>query len=28
VLPFVGFALALAATAWRFRHRRAMWVGN
>ena len=27
-LPFVGFALALAATAWRFRHRRAMWVGN
>ena len=28
VLPFVGFALALAATAWRFRHRRAMWVGS
>jgi putative thiamine transport system permease protein len=28
VLPFVGFALVLAATAWRFRHRRAMWVGN
>jgi putative thiamine transport system permease protein len=23
-LPFLGFALALAATAWRFRHRRAM----
>jgi putative thiamine transport system permease protein len=27
-LPFVGFALALAATAWRFRDRRAMRVGN
>jgi putative thiamine transport system permease protein len=27
-LPFLGFALALAATAWRFRHRRAMWVGT
>jgi putative thiamine transport system permease protein len=27
-LPFVGFALALAVTAWRFRERRAMWVGN
>jgi putative thiamine transport system permease protein len=27
-LPFVGFALALAVTAWRFRHRRAMWVGS
>ena len=27
VLPFVGF-MALAATAWRFRHRRAMWVGS
>jgi putative thiamine transport system permease protein len=28
VLPFVGFALALAVSAWRFRHRRAMWVGT
>ena len=27
-LPFLGFALALAATAWRFRGRRAMWVGT
>jgi putative thiamine transport system permease protein len=27
-LPFAGFALALLATAWRFRHRRAMWVGT
>jgi putative thiamine transport system permease protein len=27
VLPFVGFALAFAATAWRFRQRRAMWAG-
>ncbi|HEX6111287.1 MAG TPA: hypothetical protein VFZ10_03205 [Geminicoccaceae bacterium] len=27
-LPFLGFALALAATGWRFRHRRAMRVGT
>jgi len=27
-LPFVGFALALAVSGWRFRHRRAMWVGT
>jgi putative thiamine transport system permease protein len=27
-LPFIGFALALAIAAWRFRHRRAMWVGT
>jgi putative thiamine transport system permease protein len=27
-LPFMGFALALAATAWRFRHRRALRVGD
>jgi putative thiamine transport system permease protein len=27
-LPFLGFALALAVTAWRFRHRRAMWIGT
>jgi putative thiamine transport system permease protein len=27
-LPFAGFALALLAPAWRFRHRRAMWVGT
>jgi putative thiamine transport system permease protein len=26
-LPFVGFGLALATTAWRFRHRRALRVG-
>jgi putative thiamine transport system permease protein len=26
-LPFCGFALALAVSAWRFRRRRAMWVG-
>jgi putative thiamine transport system permease protein len=27
-LPFVGFALALAVSAWRFRARRAMWAGT
>jgi putative thiamine transport system permease protein len=26
-LPFLAFALALAASAWRFRHRRAMRAG-
>jgi putative thiamine transport system permease protein len=26
-LPFLGFALALAGSAWRFRERRAMWAG-
>jgi putative thiamine transport system permease protein len=28
MLPFAGFALALAAVAWRFRNYRAMWVGT
>ena len=27
-LPFAGFALALAVSAWRFRDRRAMWAGT
>jgi putative thiamine transport system permease protein len=27
-LPFLGFALALAVSAWRFRDRRAMWAGT
>ncbi|HEX6143576.1 MAG TPA: hypothetical protein VFZ01_12720, partial [Geminicoccaceae bacterium] len=27
VLPLLGFAIALSIPAWRFRDRRAMWVG-
>jgi putative thiamine transport system permease protein len=27
-LPFAAFALALAVSTWRFRHRRALRVGN
>jgi hypothetical protein len=28
ILPLLGFAIAIGAPAWRFRHRRAMQVGT